>query len=91
MTFSLRVTKTQLLCDAAESILRSHRREMHYTELAVAVFSRLDMPGAPALRLNTVLHDDRSGRFRRTGPGTWDLATPTIPGTYNAARRMDGR
>jgi hypothetical protein len=91
MTLPFRATKTQRLCDEAEIVLRSRRREMHYTELADAVFSRLDMRDRPALRLNTVLHDDRSGRFRRTGPGMWDLAEPTVPGVQHAARTIEGR
>jgi DNA-directed RNA polymerase delta subunit len=76
MTLSSRPTKMQRLCDAAEIVLRSRGREMHYTELADSVFSNLGMPREPAARLNTVLHDDGSGRFRRTGRGTWQLAAP---------------
>jgi HB1, ASXL, restriction endonuclease HTH domain len=91
MTLPLRATKMQLLCDAAESVLRSRRRAMHYTELADVVFAHLDMTGRPAARLNTVLHDDRSGRFRRTGSGMWDLAAPTTTGAHCAAGTIHER
>ena len=91
MTLPSRPTKMQRLCDGAEVILRSHGREMHYTELAEAVFSKLGMPREPAVRLNTVLHDDGSGRFRRTGPGTWRLAAPTTRLADPPTGDSDGR
>lgn len=74
MTSRALTTKKQLLCDAAERILRSRREPMHYTELAEAVYSLLGLGGEPASRLNGVLHDDGTGRFRRTGRGMWALA-----------------
>ena len=67
-------TKRQRLLDAAAVILAEHGGEMHFSALADRVYSRLGFANEPAARLNGVLHDDASGRFRRTGRGTWSLA-----------------
>ena len=67
-------TKSQRLLDAAATVLEEHGREMHFSALAQQVYSRLGFEHEPAARLNGVLHDDSSGRFRRTGRGTWSLA-----------------
>lgn len=47
---------------------------MHFSALAAHVYPRLGFDDEPAARLNGVLHDDSSGRFRRTGRGIWALA-----------------
>jgi DNA-directed RNA polymerase delta subunit len=67
-------TKRDRLLDAAESVLAERCGEMHFTDLAELVYSRVGLSDEPAARLNGVLHDDSSGRFRRTGRGTWSLA-----------------
>ena len=67
-------TKRERLLNAAEIALRDGGRPMHFTELAHVVYDRLGLVNEPAARLNGVLHDDSSGRFRRTGRGRWSLA-----------------
>ncbi|HEX4684006.1 MAG TPA: winged helix-turn-helix domain-containing protein [Gemmatimonadaceae bacterium] len=67
-------TKRQRLLDAAARVLEEHGAEMHFSALAAHVYPRLGLHDEPPARLNGVLHDDSSGRFRRTGRGTWSLA-----------------
>ena len=67
-------SKRQRLLDTAALILAEHGSAMHFSVLAERVYSRLGFDNEPAARLNGVLHDDASGRFRRTGRGTWSLA-----------------
>jgi hypothetical protein len=64
-------TKRQLLLDASASALSAGGREMHFSGLATIVYPELGFGDEPAARLNGVLHDDSSGRFRRTGRGRW--------------------
>ncbi|HXT15839.1 MAG TPA: winged helix-turn-helix domain-containing protein [Gemmatimonadaceae bacterium] len=67
-------TKRQRLLDAAASVLEEQGSAMHFSALAAHVYARLGLSDDPPARLNGVLHDDSSGRFRRTGRGTWSLA-----------------
>ncbi len=66
-------TKRELLLDAVEIVLTERGREMHFRDLATLVYERVGFSGEPPSRLNGVLHDDGSGRFHRTGRGTWAL------------------
>ncbi|MDB4875984.1 MAG: hypothetical protein JWM41_2430 [Gemmatimonadetes bacterium] len=74
MSHSNAPSKSQLLLDATENALRAGGREMHFTQIAELVYPQLGLANEPPARLNGVLHDDSSGRFRRTGRGLWSLA-----------------
>jgi hypothetical protein len=72
-------SKSQRLLDATETALHAGGREMHFTQIAEVVYPKLGLVDEPPARLNGVLHDDSSGRFRRTGRGLWSLARWSAP------------
>ena len=59
---------------AVETLLAEHSAPMHYERLAEIVLPALGLEDrAKPKDLNTALHDDPMGRFRRVGKGTWAL------------------
>jgi hypothetical protein len=60
--------------DAAERVLKEASGPMHNSQLASEILPTLGIGNTVTPKtLNTSLHDDPKGRFRRVGPGTWTL------------------
>lgn len=69
-------SKRDRMRELAAELLERRGGAMHYTRLAESIYPELALATEPVKALNTALHDDPAGRFRRVGKGTWALPTP---------------
>lgn len=65
-------SRRDLIRAEALKVLEEEGSPMHFSEIADVVLARLGLvENVTAKTLNTSLHDDPSGRFKRVGFGRW--------------------
>jgi hypothetical protein len=65
-------SRRDLIRAEALKVLKESGAPVHFTDIAAVVLARLGLESTvTAKTLNTSLHDDPEGRFKRVGLGRW--------------------